>query len=63
MSVSIQTNKDDGIHLQAHRGGTSLDGIGSEFTIFLIDFCDSWFRLYSTLCTHHIVAQGVVACV
>ena len=29
-SVSIQTNKDDGIHLQAHRGGTSLNGIGSE---------------------------------
>ena len=29
-SVSIQINKDDGIHLQAHRGGTSLNGIGSE---------------------------------
>ena len=33
-SVSIQINKDDGIHLQAHRGGTSLNGIGSELTIF-----------------------------
>ena len=29
-SVSIQANKDDGIHLQARRGGTSLNGIGSE---------------------------------
>ena len=33
-SVSIQINKDDGIHLQAHRGGTSLNGIGSELIIF-----------------------------
>ena len=33
-SVSIQINKDDGIHLQAHRGGTSLNGIGSELTNF-----------------------------
>ena len=49
-SVSIQINKDDGIHLQAHRGGTSLNGIGSELTIFLIawiSFCYSWFRLQS----------------
>ena len=29
-SVSIQINKDDGIHIQVHRGGTSLNGIGSE---------------------------------
>ena len=35
-SVSIQINKDDGIHLQAHRGGTSLNGIGSELIIFLL---------------------------
>ena len=33
-SVSIKINKDDGIHLQAHRGGTSLNGIGSELIIF-----------------------------
>ena len=26
-SVSIQINKDGGIHLQAHRGGTSMDGM------------------------------------
>ena len=31
----IQINKDDGIHLQAHLGGISLDGIGSELIIFL----------------------------
>ena len=35
-SLSIKINKDDGIHLQAHRGGTSLNGIGSELTIVLI---------------------------
>ena len=29
-SVSIQINKEDGIHLQAHRGGRSLNGIGNE---------------------------------
>ena len=49
-SVSIKINKDDGIHLQAHRGGTSLNGIGSELIIFLIvqiSFCYSWFRLQS----------------
>ena len=33
-SVSIQIKKDDGIHLQAHRCGTSLDGIGSELIRF-----------------------------
>ena len=31
---SIQVNKDDGIHLQAQRGGTSLSGIGSELIFF-----------------------------
>ena len=49
-SVSIKINKDDGIHLQAHRGGTSLNGIGSELINFLIvqiSFCYSWFRLQS----------------
>ena len=34
-SVSIQINIDDGIHLQAHRGGTSLNGLGSELINFL----------------------------
>ena len=34
-SVSIKINNDDGIHLQAHRGGTSLNGIGSELIKFL----------------------------
>ena len=33
-NFSIQINNDDGIHLQAHRGGTSLNGIGSELIIF-----------------------------
>ena len=33
-SVSIKINKDDGIHPHLHRGGTSLDGIGSELIIF-----------------------------
>ena len=32
--VRMKDAKDDGIHLQAHRGGTSLNGIGSELTIF-----------------------------
>ena len=35
-SVSIKINKDDGIHLQAHSGGTSLNGIGSELIKFLL---------------------------
>ena len=49
-SVSIQINKDDGIHIQAHRGVRSLNGIGSEvinFLIVQIFFCYSWFRLQS----------------
>ena len=29
-SVSIQINEDDGFHLKTHRGGTSLNGVGSE---------------------------------
>ena len=33
-SVSININKNDDIHLQAHRGGTSLSGIGSELKFF-----------------------------
>ena len=33
----IQINKDDGVHLQARRGGTSLNGVESELIIFLID--------------------------
>ena len=40
-SPSIQIKKDDGIHLQAHRGWTSLNGIGSE----LIKFSD-WSSLF-----------------
>ena len=89
-SFSIQINKDDGICLQAHRGGTSLNGIGSELTFFwnwlnlnlwkLVSWtvdsdplqptgCEGkhtsheTFSTYLTLCTHHIVAQGVAACV
>ena len=42
-SVSIKINKDDGIHLQAHRGGTSLNGIGSELIIFF--YCSNLFLL------------------
>ena len=64
-----------GLHLQVPCGGTHPNGVGSELTIFLnfaqISFCYSWFRLQwntltrdffstlSSLCTHHIVAQGV----
>ena len=33
-TVSIEINKDDGIHLQAHRGRTSLNGIGRELIKF-----------------------------
>ena len=33
--LSIQINTVDGIPLQAHRGGTSLNGIGHEPIIFL----------------------------
>ena len=39
-SVSIQINTVDGIPLQARRGGTSLDVIGSEFIFF-----KKWFLL------------------
>ena len=35
-SLSIQIDTDDGIPLQAHRGGTSLNGIGNELIIFLM---------------------------
>ena len=37
-----------GLHLQALRGGTHPDGLGSELTIFLLEslfFCYTWFRL------------------
>ena len=38
-SLSIQNNTVDGIPLQAHRGGTSLNGIGNELIrCFLSDF-------------------------
>ena len=50
-SVSIQISKDDGTHLQAHRGGTSLIEIGSEliklFKLIKSLLCYSWFRLQS----------------
>ena len=40
-----------GLHLQVPRGGTHLNGVGSELTIFLfcsdLFFCYSWFRLQS----------------
>ena len=37
-----------GLHLQVPRGGTHLNGVGSELTIYiyiLLSFCYSWFRL------------------
>ena len=34
-SLSIQINTDDGLPLQAHRGGTSLNEIGNELIKFL----------------------------
>ena len=37
-----------GLQLQVPRGGTNLNGVGSEFTIFFCSnlfFCYSWFRL------------------
>ena len=39
-----------GLHLQLPRGGTHLNGVGSELTFFFfaqISFCYSWFRLQS----------------
>ena len=38
-----------GLHLQVPRGGTHLNGVGSELTFFFaqISFCYSWFRLQS----------------
>ena len=48
-SLFLQNNTGDGIPLQAHRGGTSLNGIGNELmrNFKLIFFCYSWFRLQS----------------
>ena len=45
----LQDNTRDGILLQALRGGTRLNGIGSELIrIFLSDlFCYGWFRSFS----------------
>ena len=45
----LQNNTGYSIPLQAHRGGTSLNGIGSEvIRIFnWSSFCHSWFRLQS----------------
>ena len=44
------TNTQDGntgLHLQVFRGGTHLNGVGSELTFFFaeIAFCYSWFRM------------------
>ena len=53
------TNTQDGnigLHLQVLSGGTHLNGVGSELTIFMfaqISFCYSWFRLQ--LITIHCV--------
>ena len=67
-SVSIQINKDDGTHLQAHRG-TILNGIGNELIKFSIDETSFLLQLVSftvdddplpCTCDHtHILAQGV----
>ena len=44
----LQNNTEDGILLQAHRGETSLNGIGSELIrFFWWLFCYSWFRSQS----------------
>ena len=49
-SLSIQINAIDGILYQAHRCGTSLNGIGNDknFWIDQNSSCYSWFRLQST---------------
>ena len=46
-----------GLHLQVPRGGTHLNGVGSELTFFLLT--RDIFSTLSSLCTHHLVAQGV----
>ena len=46
-SQFLQNNTGDGIPLQAHRGGTSLNGIGNELIRIFnwwSSFCYSWFR-------------------
>ena len=45
----LQNNTRDDIFLPAHRGGTSVNGIGGELTRFfyVISFFKSWFRLQS----------------
>ena len=53
-SLFLRNNTGCGIPLQAHRGGTSLNGIGKELIrIFSkwCSFCYSWFRLLS-MATH-----------
>ena len=47
---NLQNNTGYGILLQAHRGGTSLNGIGNELIRFFLSdflFSYSWFRLQS----------------
>ena len=54
----LQNNTGDGILLQALRGGTSLNGLGSELIKKLSDiFCYSWFRLQ--LIAIHCNRRGV----
>ena len=57
--LSIQINTVDGIPLQAHRGGTSLNGTGNELIKFLIDetFFVTVGFVYSRL--RSIVTDGV----
>ena len=62
-----------GLHLQVPRGGTHPNGVGSELTgviaLFFVAVVFVYCRWRSTdffstllpLCTHHIVAQGLVA--
>ena len=63
-SLFLQNNTGGGIPLQAHRGGTSLDGIGSELIRVFFkkntdqsSFCCSWFRLQ--LMAIHCNRRGV----
>ena len=60
--INIQ-DRNIGLHLKVLRGGTHLNGVGSELTIFLNFaqislFCFSWFRLQ--LIAIHCNRRGVV---
>ena len=43
-----RSNTDDGILLQAHRGGSSLNGIGNEFVIFFDNRRGVWTDSFCT---------------